>query len=685
MLALPESPLTQVRALDHGDGADYLSIGEAAAHLRVSRVSVWRWIRDGRLAAARLGHRTIRIRREDLDGFLVRGMPSGGQPWMVKGRGNTPVAESHAGIGPAPGLDWRDMGALSHFVQFYETDDFLLDAVADFIGTALRAGDAGIIIATEAHRAGLEGRLRGAGVDLYAARADGRYVALDAAGTLVRFMVGGAPDPHRFREVIGGLVERTGRGGRRVRAFGEMVALLVGEGNPDAAVRLEALWNDLGEALPFTLFCAYPMDHFAGEAFSGLVGDICAGHSRVIPAESYTLLDDPEERLGAIAALQQKARSLEAEMVERRWAEEESARLAAIVDSSDDAIIGKTLDGIITSWNAGAERLYGYRAAEVIGRPISLLIPEDQPNELPSILARLRRGERIEHYEARRVRKNGEIVEISLTVSPVRDSTGKIVGASAIARDISERRSLEQERDAFLAAASHDLKNPLTSVKAVAQMLRRRVGRDELPDPERLDAGLATIDEAITRATRLLDELLDRTRMRMGHPLELHRGPTDLVALLARAVAECQQATERHEVALGGESGALVGEWDAVRLGRVFENLLANAVKYSPEGGPIAVTVAREEDAGGGWAVVRVRDRGIGIPAEELPRVMERFRRGSNVGKIAGSGVGLAGARQIVEQHGGSIGIESAPGEGTTVTVRLPLAPPTDENAELRA
>src|SRR5205085_1038509 len=212
----------------------------------------------------------------------------------------------------APRADWRAMGASEHFVQFYEADAFLLDAVKDFVGATLRAGDVAIVIATPAHRAGIEDRLRADGLDVAGARACGRYVALDAAATLSRVMVDGAPEPGRFADVIGGIVARAAEGQRRVRIFGEMVALLAVEGNHAAAVRLEELWNDLQQTHAFALFCAYPLEWLAGQERAAVLGDVCAAHAHVIPAESYTALPTSDDRLRAITVLQQQARSLQA-------------------------------------------------------------------------------------------------------------------------------------------------------------------------------------------------------------------------------------------------------------------------------------------------------------------------------------------------------------------------------------
>jgi signal transduction histidine kinase len=208
-----------------------------------------------------------------------------------------------------------------HFVQFYESDEFLLDSLADFVAEGLAEGDACIVVSKGERHEGLDARLRTRGHDPEAARLREQFFTLDAAETLSRLMVGGAPEPARFEERVGGLIERAARGQRRVRIFGEMVALLWAEGNREAALRLEALWNDLQKTRPFTLFCAYPMSGFGDESHAGTLGHVCTSHSRVIPTESYTALAGADERLLAIIELQRKAASLEAEIAERKEAE----------------------------------------------------------------------------------------------------------------------------------------------------------------------------------------------------------------------------------------------------------------------------------------------------------------------------------------------------------------------------
>jgi two-component system NtrC family sensor kinase len=221
-----------------------------------------------------------------------------------------------------PHTDWISMGASNHFVQLYEGDAHLLDTVSRFTHTALQTGEAAVVIATRSHRHQLEARLSAQGVDLTLVREQGQYIALDAAETLSLIMRGSCPEAQCFGDVIGGIIERAGSRHARVRVFGEMVALLWAEGKGDAALRLEELGNELTTRYAFSLFCAYPMRAFPEVEDARKFLQLCAEHSHVIPAESYTALTSPDERLRTIGHLQQKAQALESEIAARQQAEQ---------------------------------------------------------------------------------------------------------------------------------------------------------------------------------------------------------------------------------------------------------------------------------------------------------------------------------------------------------------------------
>jgi signal transduction histidine kinase len=230
-------------------------------------------------------------------------------------------------------------------------------------------------------------------------------------------------------------------------------------------------------------------------------------------------------------------------------------------------------------------------------------------------------------------------------------------------------------RDDFFAAATHDLRNPLTAILGAAQTLNRRIQPLSPEDLERVAPMVRLVDSAAHRLSRLVSGLADLARMETGLPLELIRAPIDLTGLAQRVAAESQQTTDMHEIRVEGPEG-IVGSWDASRLERAVANLIDNAIKYSPEGGAIDVRVEPTERDGVPHAVLSVQDPGVGIPVIDLPFVFDQFHRGSNViGQVSGMGLGLAGARQVVEQHGGSISVASELGKGTRMTIELPLAP----------
>jgi PAS domain S-box-containing protein len=268
-----------------------------------------------------------------------------------------------------------EMSESEHFVQFCETDTFLMNSVSEFIGAGLRAGDTCIVLATKPHRESLEERLKEDGLEVVVARMRGQYVPIDAAAALSKFMVDGSPDPGRFFEVVGGIIERATTSRHRVRIFGELVALLWADGNRAAAICLEEFWNDLGKTHSFSLFCTYPMHGFDGEVYEAEFTEICNQHSQVIPAESYTLLSSPDERLRAITLLQLRAHSLEAEIAERKGAEEQlrisENRYRRLFEASKDGILMvDPRTRTIIDANPFMTELLGYTRAQLLAKEL---------------------------------------------------------------------------------------------------------------------------------------------------------------------------------------------------------------------------------------------------------------------------------------------------------------------------
>jgi signal transduction histidine kinase len=251
-----------------------------------------------------------------------------------------------------------------------------------------------------------------------------------------------------------------------------------------------------------------------------------------------------------------------------------------------------------------------------------------------------------------------------------------VVGAVSVFQDITPIRELDQQKDEFLATVSHDLQQPLAVIKGRAQLLRRRLARGESPDPARITDGLATIEATVGDMAGQVAELLDATRLHMGRPLELEYASTDLVSFLRQVVADWAGTSPHHEIVLLTELTTLHVVVDAARLRRVIANLLSNAIKYSPGGGRVRLGLEREGPPrlDRECALISVSDRGVGIPAADVPHIFERYYRAGNAARAAGgTGLGLAGARQIVVQHCGTISVTSTEGEGSTFLVRLPI------------
>ena len=357
----------------------------------------------------------------------------------------------------------------------------------------------------------------------------------------------------------------------------------------------------------------------------------------------------------------------------------EAFRLAAIVESSDDGIVSKDLNGIVQTWNKAAERIFGYTAEEIIGRPITTIIPAERRAEEDLVLSRIRAGKSVNHFETVRQRKDGSLVDISVTVSPIRTSDGTIIGASKIVRDISAQRELKRTaddanrvKDEFLAMLSHELRTPLNAVLGYTRMLRTGHFED---DPERREHVIDVIERNATVLSQLVSDVLDVSGIVTGK-IRLTLQLCDLVPVVAAAVDTVRPSADAKGVALQIRmpDAPLLVQCDADRMQQVYWNLLSNAVKFTPAGGAIAVHVT----AGVHTADVVVRDTGIGIRADALPYVFQRFWQGESAhDRQRGLGLGLALARHFVELHGGTIAVESAgAGKGATFTVGLPLAPP---------
>ncbi len=360
----------------------------------------------------------------------------------------------------------------------------------------------------------------------------------------------------------------------------------------------------------------------------------------------------------------------------RAHIEQLAAERAAILGQLSEGIILTDPAGSITFVNEAAHVIHGVAklggSVETYSDTYHLYTMDGEPyppEQLPLARAVLH-GEAVIDAEWLIRRPDGTEIVAQGSATPLLTDDGARLGAVLTVRDVSAQHRLEQQKDEFLSAVAHDLRTPLTTIKGRVQILQRQIDLSAITSGEMGD-GLAKIESAATRMITLISELLEVANIQLGRPLALKRAPTDLVAVAKMAAQEHQPGTDSHTLVVKTALADLTGSWDSTRMGRVLANLLSNAIKYSPYGGEIMLEVASEEP---GWAMLTVTDHGVGVPAEDLPFIFDRFHRGGNVsGKIPGTGVGLAAVREIIAQHGGSISVESREGAGTTFRVRLPI------------
>jgi PAS domain S-box-containing protein len=356
--------------------------------------------------------------------------------------------------------------------------------------------------------------------------------------------------------------------------------------------------------------------------------------------------------------------------------------LAAIVESSDDAIISKSLEGIIQSWNAAAERLFGFTAEEAVGQHISLVIPPDRIAEEDQIITGLKAGKRIEHFETERVRKDGRRIIVSLTISPIKDDSGNVVGASKIVRDFTERMRLmddlqrlamdlsaaDQRKNEFLATLAHELRNPLAPMSNMLEVVKR-AGDDR----EILKQAHETFERQLNQMVRLVDDLLDLNRITHDR-LELRRSQVELSSVIQQAVEVARPLIDAadQELIVDLPEEPIHLNADRARLAQVFGNLLNNSCKYTEPNGTITLKAKRMDDE----VLVTVKDNGAGIPRDKIGSIFDMFMQvdRSSERSQEGLGIGLTLVKRLVEMHGGAIDARSdGEGHGSEFTVRLPV------------
>ncbi|WPO84164.1 PAS domain-containing sensor histidine kinase [Chryseobacterium sp. JJR-5R] len=361
---------------------------------------------------------------------------------------------------------------------------------------------------------------------------------------------------------------------------------------------------------------------------------------------------------------------------ERKIAQEKQAMLASIVAASDDAIISKTLQGIITSWNPAAERLFGFTEEQAIGKHISLIIPDDRLDEETYIIGEVSRGVKVDHFQTIRKTKDGKLVPLSLTVSPVINEHGNIIGASKIARDISAEQATQQEtarlyehlkvlnakKDDFIALASHELKTPLTSMSAYLQLLAR------LETDAKNKTFVDKLQYQLKKLSSLVDDLLDVSKIEAGK-IHFAKEDFDLREVVEEAVDMIVHSNPGYSITFECLSSKCTITGDSHRIEQVVINLLTNAIRYSPDSNSLKVFLIEEDDQ----IKVGVEDYGIGIAQEKLQNIFSRYYRvDSGNGKVSGLGIGLYICNEIICRHNGKIWAESTLGKGSTFWFTLP-------------
>lgn len=579
-----------------------------------------------------------------------------------------------------------------HVVQFYNEEGPLLDVLSQFVGYALADNAAAVVIAVNAHRVGIAERLAAFGLDVPNALREGRYVPLDAAETLGQFMVDGLPDAARFAELVGGIIPQASAAAhgapQRTTIVGEMVALLWAAGNIEAALRLEQLWNDLARTHAFSLCCAYPMSSFNREEHREPFLKICAEHTRVIPAESYTALISEEDRHRAVARWQQRAEALDTQIALHRSEE----LLQLLVEAVQDYAIF-TLDpqGQITSWNNGAERLKGYKASEIIGRHFSCFYPEEdvqsgKPNRALEVAAREGRFE----DEGWRKRKDGSRFWANVVITPIRDHSGALIGFGKVTRDFTERMDAQQA----LRNANRELKREIDErIKAQRKLLdserslrqlsrhllstqdeeRRRIGRDlhdsvgqylmvlkmklDLLKPSTETGAAARASQDIAECTRLAEECIKevRTISYLLYPPMLEE-----VGLRPAVVWYLEGFTKRSGIKTTFDVSADLRRFPRdveLALFRVLQEGLTNVHRHSAS--PTAHVRLKVKN---GAAILEVSDKGKGMPAGV-------FDACNGMGVL---GIGLRSMSERMRQVGGGLEVKST-SAGTTITATVPI------------
>ena len=585
-------------------------------------------------------------------------------------------------VAPAPQFPVHDHEG--HSVQFYEEESALLSELARFIGSALGAGDAAVVVATKAHRESVAELLNARGMAVATAAKQGRYVALNAAESLSKFMVNGLPDAQLFRDFFGSVILQTKAAATNsqpsLAAFGEMVALLWAEGKVEAAVQLEQLWNDLAKLHSFSLYCAYPMNSFCRQGNGEAFARICAEHSLVIPTASYTELKTDEQRLRTIASLQQKAGVFETETALRQSEE----RFRLLVNAVRDyAIFMLDPEGRISSWNSGAQRIKGYSASEIIGQHFSCFYTfEDLQAEKPQ--RELETATQVGYVEDEgwRVRKDGSKFWASVVITAMRDESGTLVGFSKVTRDFTERmlvlkalresqKELHESEDSLRRLSLHLLRTQDEERRRIGRDLHDSLGQSLSVLKMKLDSlsgsnksrNSAGMNKSISDCANLTEDCIKEVRTiayLLFPPMLEEMGLKSAISWYLDGFTKRSGIQTTFDIS--ADFGRLPRDVETA-IFRILQESLTNVHRHSgSETAHVLLTTK------GGLVSLEIRDKGRGMPTQ--------FSKESGNGELRALGVGLRGMSERMRQLGGKLELISTPG-GTTVIASVPVEMPS--------
>ncbi len=566
-----------------------------------------------------------------------------------------------------------------HAVQFYKDDRILLEDLNRFIGPALIAGNSAVVIATRAHREGLSRLLIAQGIDVALAAKHGRYITVDAADTLSKFMVNGWPDETLFMKFAGSVISMASsaaQGEGPVFGYGEMVGLLCSGGKVDAAIELERLWNEIAKTHSIRIRCGYPISDFNREELGASFLRICEAHTFVVPTEGHTALKSEKERLQDIANLEQKVAMLEGESALRRSEERFRHMIEAV---RDYAIFMLDPKGRVVTWNQGAERIKGYAASEIIGQHFSKFYPEEDllAGKPAAELEIAIRDGRVED-EGWRVRKDGSKFWANVVITAIKDDAGNHIGFSKVTRDNTERmlvlkalrdsrRELHDSEDSLRRLSLHLLRTQDEERRRIGRDLHDSLGQtlsvlkmklDSLPgaiglnshDPRNQNiASCANLTEDCIKEVRTIAYLL-------YPPMLEEMGLKSAISWYLDGFSKRSGIRTTFEIA---PNFARLPRHVETAIFRVLQESLTNVHRHS--GSEMANVRLFNR---GGMTVLEVSDKGKGMPVQ----VASEFKQG----ELHALGVGLRGMEERMRQLGGELELLSSP-RGTTVVASVPV------------